>query len=166
MCQMNIMFDFWKNNSNSLPKFSSTSKTEQFFVQTDHGRLSSGGRACIPVGLTKTWNGLVNWTKCVWKVEERRKNPGQPRTMLTTAYGQSDPLPHGTVEVLLFVIYQYLDAITQIQLESNRTVKQNRTVITLIEQLGRLQTLSTKSAVFYCKSWTHALSPMLTDGLY
>jgi len=36
--------------------------------------LTGEGRACIPVGLTKTWNGLVIWTKCVWKVEERRKN--------------------------------------------------------------------------------------------
>jgi len=36
--------------------------------------LTGEGRACIPVGLTKTWDGLINWTKCVWKVEERRKN--------------------------------------------------------------------------------------------
>jgi len=28
--------------------------------------LTGEGRACIPVGLTKTWDGLVNWTKCVW----------------------------------------------------------------------------------------------------
>jgi len=33
--------------------------------------LTGEGKACIPVGLTKTWNGLVNWTKCVWKVEEK-----------------------------------------------------------------------------------------------
>jgi len=35
--------------------------------------LTGEGKACIPVGLTKTWDGLINWTKCVWKVEERRK---------------------------------------------------------------------------------------------
>jgi len=32
--------------------------------------LTGEGRACIPVDLTKTWDGLVNWRKCVWKVEE------------------------------------------------------------------------------------------------
>jgi len=30
--------------------------------------LTGEGRACIPVGLMNTWDGLINWTKCVWKV--------------------------------------------------------------------------------------------------
>jgi len=28
------------------------------------------GGACILVGLTKTEDGLINWTKCVWKEEK------------------------------------------------------------------------------------------------
>jgi len=36
--------------------------------------LTGEGRACIPVGLIKTYNGLSkSWTKCVWKVEKEEK---------------------------------------------------------------------------------------------
>jgi len=35
--------------------------------------VTGEGRACIPVGLTKTWDGLVNYTKCIWKVEKKSK---------------------------------------------------------------------------------------------
>jgi len=52
--------------------------------------LTGEGRACIPVGLTKTWDGLVNWTKCVWKVEEKiLTGPGQPRTCSHPIYART-----------------------------------------------------------------------------
>jgi len=41
----------------------------KFFIMVE---LTGEGRACIPVGLTQTWDGLIN---CVWKVEEGRKRP-------------------------------------------------------------------------------------------
>jgi len=39
------------------------SGTAPFIIMVE---LTGEGTACIPVGLTKTWDGLVNWTKCVW----------------------------------------------------------------------------------------------------
>jgi len=32
--------------------------------------LTDEGWACIPVGLTKSLGGLINWTYCVWKEEK------------------------------------------------------------------------------------------------
>jgi len=51
--------------------------------------LTGEGIACISVGLTKTWDGLVIWIKCVWKVEEKTLTwPGQPRTCSHPIYAR------------------------------------------------------------------------------
>jgi len=39
--------------------------------------LTGECRACIPVGPTRTWDGLLNWTKCVWKVEKKNRIIGK-----------------------------------------------------------------------------------------
>jgi len=33
------------------------------------GKWTGEGRACIPLGLIKTWDDLIKWTKYIWKVD-------------------------------------------------------------------------------------------------
>jgi len=51
-------------------------------------RWTGEGRSCIPVRLTRTWDGLINWTKSIWKVEERpwAASNLQPSNLCSNAY--------------------------------------------------------------------------------
>jgi len=63
------------------------------------------GRACIPVGPTRTWDGLLNWTKCDWKVEKTLTGPGQPQTCSHPIYAQMSARWSGNLFFLFSCTY-------------------------------------------------------------